>query len=118
MAAIVNTSKSVLGQISPAAVLLAVSGDTLTYIKDSGQELILFNTDTVSRTVTIDGSAGTTVLVPGAGTQTVSVASGVTYTIAADSYAVVRLDTITAYLQGTVSIVADTAAKVSACIIK
>jgi hypothetical protein len=118
MAAIADTSKNVLGQITPTEILLADSGDTLTYTSGANQELILFNTDTVSRTVTIDGSGGTTVAVPGAGATTVSVASGVTYTIAAGEFAVVRLDTISAYCAGTVSIVADVAAKVAACIIK
>lgn len=117
MAVLTNTSKNVLGQISPTANLLATSGDTLTYTSGTNQELLLFNTDTVSRTVTIDGSGGTTVAVPGAGTTTASVAAGVTYTITAGAYAVVRLDTISAFCQGTVSIVADVGAKVSACII-
>lgn len=117
MAVITNTSKSVAGQISPAAILLGTSGDTLTYLAGSNQELLLFNTDVASRTVTIDGSGGTTVTIPGAGGATASVASGVTYTVAAGAYAVVRLDTISAYTQGTVAIVADVAAKVSASII-
>lgn len=116
MAAVPSTSKNSLGQISPANILLAASGDTLVYKAGANQELWLFNTDIVSRTVTIDGSGGTTVSVPGAGTLTVSVASGVAYTITAGNYALVRLDTIPAFLAGTVSIVADAAAKVAAVI--
>ena len=116
MAAIGNTSKNALGQITPTEVLLATSGDTLTFTQGNGQELYLFNTDTVSRTVTIDGSGGTTVAIPGAGGATASVASGVTYTIAAGKFALVRLDGIYSYLQGSVSIVADVGAKVSAVI--
>lgn len=118
MAVLTNTNKNALGQISPVSNLLGTSGDTLVYTASSGQELLLFNTDIVSRTVTIDGAGGTTVAVPGAGSATFSVAPGVTYTILAGAYAVVRLDTIPAYCNGTpVSIVADAAAKVAACII-
>lgn len=116
MAAIADTSRAALGQISPVLVTLATSGDTLTYTAGRNQELILYNTDVASRTVTIDGSGGTTVAVPGAGATTVSVASGITYTILAGAYAVVRLDTISAYCQGTVSIVADAGSVVKAII--
>ena len=120
MATIANTSKNVLGQISPAAILLSVLGtpDILVYATGANQELMLFNSDTVSRTVTIDGTGGTTVSVPGAGTLTASVAAGIPLTIAAGAFAVVRLDTIPAYCAGTVNIYADVAAKVAACIIQ
>lgn len=117
MAALTNTSLSALGQITPTSNLLATSGDTLTYTAGSNQLLVLFNTDTVSRTVTIDGSSGTTITVPGAGATTASVAAGITYTITAGTYCVVRLDTHSAYCAGTVSIVADLGAKVSAMIV-
>src|SRR5690348_1274703 len=114
MAAVPSTSLSALGQISPTSILLATSGDTLTYTAGANQQLTLFNTDVSSIAVTIDGASGTTVAVPGAGTTTVSVASGVTYTVAAGAYAVVRLDTIPVYLTGAISITAATGAKVAA----
>lgn len=117
MAAITNTSKNALGQISPVSILLATSGDTLTFTSGNEQILLLFNSDTSTRTVTIDGSSGTTVTLPNTGGATASVASGVTYSILAGAYAVVRLDTIPAYCAGTVSIVASVGAKVAACII-
>lgn len=117
MAAVANTQK-VAGAFSPASIVLGTSGDTLTYLPSGAQELLLFNTDTVSRTVTIDGPSGSTVTVPNTGGQTFSVASGLTITIAAGKFQVVQLDTISAYLAGTpVSIVADAAAKVNAAII-
>lgn len=118
MAAITNTSKNALGQISPASILLGTSGDTLTFVPNANQELLLFNTDSVSRDVTIDGAGGTTIAVPGAGGTTVSVANGVTYTILAGKFAVVRLDTVREYCSGVVSIVADAANVVAACIIQ
>lgn len=117
MAAITNTSLSALGKISPTAILLATSGDTLTYTAGSNQQLVLFNTDVSPIDVVIDGAGGTTVVIPNAGGATTSVASGVTYSVAAGAYAVVRLDTISSYLQGVVSITAATGAKVSACIL-
>lgn len=117
MAAVVDTSLSVLGQISPTTILLQTSGDTLTYTSGTNQILILFNADIASRTVTIDGDGGTTVVLPGAGATTASVSAGVTYTIAAGAYAVVRLDTIASYCAGTVSIVASVVDVVSAAIV-
>lgn len=117
MATITNTSKNVLGPFAPVAILLATSGDLLTYVAGNNQELILFNTDVSSINVTIDGAGGTTVAVPGAGATTASVAAGLVIACAAGVPTVVRLDGIPAYLVGAVSIVAATGAKVSACII-
>lgn len=118
MAVLTNTSKNALGQISPVSNLIGTSGDTLTYVPGANQELLLFNTDTISRVVTIDGAGGTTIAVPGAGTLTASVAAGLAVTITAGTYAVVRLDTVPAYCNGVVAITADVAAKVAACIIQ
>lgn len=118
MAAIANTSKQVAGPFSPASILVGTSGDTLTYIPSGAQELLLYNTDTVTRTVTIDGAGGTTVVVPNAGGATFSVASGLVVTVAAGTFQVVQLDKVSAYVAGTpVSIVSDLAAKVAAAII-
>lgn len=117
MAAVTDTSLSALGRITPTPILLATSGDTLTYTSGSNQMLVLFNTDVAPINVTIDGSGGTTVVVPNAGATTASVASGVVYAVGAGAYAVVRLDTISAYCQGTVAISAATGAKVSAIIV-
>lgn len=118
MSLIANTSKQVAGPFSPASILLATSGDTLTYIPAGAQELLLFNTDTVSRTVTIDGPGGTTVVVPNAGGATFSVAAGLVITVAAGTFEVVNLDKVSAYVAGSpVSIVADVGAKVAAAII-
>lgn len=117
MAAVTNTSKSVLGAFAPTAILLATSGDTLTYNTQAGQALILFNTDVGSINVTIDGAGGTTVAVPGAGALTASVAAGLVIACAPGVPTIVMLDSIPAYLAGAVSIVAATGAKVSASII-
>jgi hypothetical protein len=117
MAAIANTSKNVAGSFIPAVVTLATSGDTLTYNANTGQELFLTNTSVSDVVVTIDGAGGTTVAVPGAGAATFSVASGYAVTVTAGNTAVVRLDTIPAYLNGAVAITAATGAVVKAFII-
>lgn len=116
MAVVPSTSKNALGQIVVSSVLLATSGDTLVYVSGAGQTLHLTNTEVSSLVVTIDGSGGTTIVIPGTGGATASVASGVAYTVAAGATSVIRLDTISAYCQGTVSISAGTGAKVIAYI--
>ena len=118
MSILTTTSKAVLGPFTATAVALATSGDTLVYNSGTAQELWLYNTDVSSINVTIDGSGGTTVLVPGAGATTASVAAGLVIPVAAGTFVVVKLDTIPAYLVGTVSIVAATGAKVYAAITK
>lgn len=117
MAAIVNTSKAVQGSVTPAQVTLATSGDTLTYIPNAGQELILVNTSASPVVVTVDGADGTTVAVPGTGGATFSVAAGYTVSVAANATSIVLLDTIAQYLKGVVAITAATGAVVKASII-
>ena len=117
MATIANTSKSVAGPFNPASILLATSGDTLTYVPGTGQELILFNTDVSTVVVTIDGSAGTSVAVPSAGATTLDISAGLAVSVLAGKFEVVRLDSVPAYLQGTVAITAATGAVVAASII-
>jgi hypothetical protein len=116
MAAVPDTSKAVSGAFTPTAILLAVSGDTLTYTTNSGQELFLFNADASPIVVTLDGAGGTTVVVPKTGGTTLDVSAGYAITVAAGQFKAVRLDTIPAFLTGVVSIVAATGAQVSAAI--
>ena len=118
MAAVPSTSKAVNGPFLATSIVLATSGDTLTYTANTGQELWLFNTDVSPIVVTVDGASGTTVPVPGAGATTLSVASGLAITVAAGTYQAVKLDTIPAYLNGVISIAAATGAKVYAAITK
>lgn len=117
MASVTATSKNVAGAQTPANILLATSGDTLTYTANTGQELWLFNTHTSDIVVTIDGSTGTTVVLPNAGGTTASIAAGLALTVTAGTFQTVVLDKISAYLSGTVSIVAATGAKVAASIV-
>lgn len=118
MAAVPDVSKNVSGSFTATSIVLATSGDTLTYSSGTEQLLVLYNIHaTDPAIVTIDGASGTTVAVPGAGATTASVAAGYAITIAAGVAKAVRLDTISAYLSGTVSIVSDTAAIVVATIV-
>lgn len=117
MAVVVNNSKSVLGAFTPTKIALATSGDTLVYTANTNQELVLHNTSASDVVVTIDGSLGTTVPVAGVGAATFSVAAGLAISVTANQSAVVRLDTINAYLQGSVSIVAATGAVIDAFIL-
>lgn len=117
MAVVAVTSKNSAAPIAPADTPLATSGDTLVYTADQGQELWLYNESASSVDVTIDGSTATTVTVPGTGGATLSVASGLVVAVPAHSYKVVMLDSVKAYLTGTVSIVAATGAVVMAAMV-
>jgi hypothetical protein len=118
MAAIQNTQKGVPGAINPAQVTLGTSGDTLSYVANASQELILTNTSVSAVVVTIDGAGGTTIAVPGTGGAVFSVASGYAVTVPASGMSVVQLDSISSFLQGVVAISAATGAVVKAAIIQ
>lgn len=107
MATIINTSKNVAGAFTASKTTLTAS-DTLTYVPNVNAELIMYNTTGSPVNVTIDGSAGTTVPVPGAGAQTFSVATGLVVAVPANEFVVIRLDTISAYLNGTVAVTGGT----------
>lgn len=104
MATITATSLAQAGIITPTVFTLGAS-DTLTYTPGVNGILVIQNgTASAVTTLNIDGDGGTTVPVPDTG-STFSVASGLTFpSIAAGDFRVVRLDTIKAYLQGTVTI--------------
>lgn len=85
-----------------SAVTTLSSSDTLTYDPSKKQLLVLRNTTAGSLTLTIDGDAGTSVGVPGVGS--VSVSSGVNVTVGAGASKSVMLSSISAYLQGVVTL--------------
>lgn len=117
MAAVPITSKNVAGAFTPASILLAVSGDTLTYNVGASDDLVLYNTSASPVVVTIDGSTGTTVTVPGTAGTTLSVAAGLAITVAANSFSSITLDKASAFLSGVVAITAATGAVVRAAIV-
>lgn len=103
MAAITETSINQAGPFTPTKTILSAA-DTLTYTAASGQTLVMHNVTASPIVVTIDGSAGTTVVVPGTGGATLSVASGLAVTVAANGFSVVHLDKVSSYMQGTVAV--------------
>lgn len=107
MATLVTSSKNVLGPFLPTKLVLGAS-DTFTYVQGSGQELYLYNITASPVPVVLDGASGTTVAVPGCGATTVSVAAGLTVTVPANDWQIVRCDTIPAYLNGTIAMTGGT----------
>lgn len=106
MAAIPGTSMGGSGARELTVTTLGAS-DTFTYVKGSGQILILNNVTAGALTPNLDGAGGTSV--PVAGIGSVSVASGYTCpSIAAGEYFAIPLDTISAYLQGTIALTGGT----------
>ncbi len=102
MAAIAATSAKQNGDFLVTTTTLGAS-DTLTYLDGTKQLLVLANPTGGNITVTIDGDGGTTITPPGFG-GTVSVSSGKSITVNAGTTKAVRLDTISAFLQGTVAV--------------
>lgn len=117
MAVVTVTSKNSAAPLAPASIILGTSGDTLVYTPGQGQELWLYNYTAGVITVTVDGSTGTTVVVPGAAGLTASVAAGLVVSVAANSFSVVMLDQAPAYLQGTISIVASAVTSIRAAMV-
>jgi hypothetical protein len=102
MASIINTTKG-LGVFAAPKVSLTGT-DTLTFVGTLDQELILYNITASPVVVTIDGAGGTTVVIPGTGGVTASVASGLAVTVPANDFQIVRLQNVSAYLQGAVAV--------------
>ena len=104
MATLNPTSLSAAGAILPSATTLTLTAsDTFTYSAGVPATLVLYNATAGALTPNIDGADGTTVTVPDTG-ATFSVATGFTFpSIAAGAYALVRLETIKAYLQGSIT---------------
>lgn len=105
MAVIAQTNINQIGDFAATITTLTAS-DTLIYKSGSLQTLILRNPTAGSLTVTLDGDQSTTVSVSGMGD--VSVSAGKSITVAAGATRAVRLDTIAAYLKGTVAVTGGT----------
>lgn len=117
MAQVPSTSKNVTTALTLNSIFLSTSGDTLQYQPGKSQELWLFNTSGNTVTVTIDGSAGTVVVIAGTAGTTVSVAPGLPVQILANSFAYLSLEKAQSFLQGTVAITASTGAVIKAVIV-
>lgn len=98
-------ASNTISKIAPTTLTKTTLGasDTLVYASGTRQVLNLHNTTGGSLTVTIDGSGGTTVSPAGLGAP-VDVSAGFGITVAAGAHKAVPLDTISAYLAGTVTL--------------
>lgn len=104
MATIVRTNVAGAGRKTVTETTMTAS-DTFTY--GSGDRLILRNPTGGALSPVIDGDGGSTVDVPGVGS--VSVSSGYAVgSIAAGAMVTIDLDTISAYLQGTITVTGGT----------
>ena len=103
MATIAATSLSQSVPFTVTTTALGAGSNTLTYTAGIFQTLELTNTTGASINVTLTGSASTTVTPPGYG-GTVSVSGGKVIAVPANSVVAVRLDAISAFLQGTVTV--------------
>lgn len=83
---------------APASTLTA--DDTIAFAPARKQLLVLNNRTAGALTVTLDGSAGTTVNAPGIGP--VSVAAGLALAVPAGQARAIVLGTVSAYCQGVV----------------
>lgn len=83
------------------------ASDTLTYTQGAEQILVLYNTTASPVTVTMVGSAATTVSIPGMG-GAINVSAGKTVQVPATGTTVVPLDDYAQYLQGNVTITGGT----------
>lgn len=109
MAAVTATSMQGSGART-VSVLTAGASDTITY--QPGDILLIDNVTAGALTPLIDGDGATTWPAPGIGN--VSVSGGLTLSsIAAGAMVTIPLDTIKAYLQGTITITGADGAKLS-----
>lgn len=103
MAAIAQSTIKNTNGAQPITTVTMSASDTIVYSSGTDQVLKFINTTAGSLTATIIGSTATTVSPAGLG-GTVSVAAGYPVTVAAGQSKAVRLDSIAAYLSGTISI--------------
>lgn len=101
MAAIASINAAQVGPFAAAITTLTAS-DTITFNPGKKQLLVLRNTTGGSLTLNIDGAGGTTVQAPGVGS--VNVSAGLNITVAAGASVAVVLSTVSAYLQGVVTL--------------
>jgi hypothetical protein len=101
MAVIVSTQVTNSAPYNATRTTLSAS-DTMTYV-GNGQEIHLYNTTASIVTVTFVGSTATTISPVGYG-GTISVAAGKAVAVPASGHTVVPLDSIAAFLAGTITV--------------
>jgi len=111
MAVIAKTSVRPSGAVTVTRTTLT-SSDTFVYDASRDPVLILDNVTAGALTPNIDGDGGTTVNTPNLGA--ISVSNGYPVpSIAAGACATIRLNTISSFLQGTVTITGGTGIRAS-----
>lgn len=110
MATIAKTSMNGSGDRAITETTMT-SADT--FVFDQGENAVLYvrNSSGGNLTINIDGADGTTVPVSGVGD--VSVASGFSFTVNNNTTRAIPLNSIRAYLQGTIAVTGGTAAVAS-----
>lgn len=107
MATVTATNIRGVGQITVTEVTLTGTADTFTYNVGRDPILIIRNPTVGAISPVIDGAGGTTVT--RAGIASVDVSGGYAVgSIAAGGVRAIRLDTISAYLQGAIAITSGT----------
>lgn len=102
MATIAQTSLRGNGPVT-VTTTISTASDTLVYTANVMQVLEVRNTTGGSLDVTIDGSGATTISPPGYG-GTINIATGKLFSVGANATVLVNLDSISAFLQGTIAI--------------
>ena len=111
MANITQTSLRGNGPVTVTTTPCSGTSDTLVYAPNTMQVLEIRNTTGGSLDVVIDGAGATTISPPGYG-GTVDISTGKTITVPANDTVLVNLDSISAYLQGSIAITGGTAGQI------
>lgn len=112
-----ETSLHKTASFTPTTKYLALVGNTITYRKTGQQHLLLNNTSGSPVNINITGSGATSIPIQGGGGAIFDLTSGYSLSVPANSFVLLHLDKISAYLVGTVSITASSAAVVQSTII-
>jgi hypothetical protein len=107
MATVTATSMRGTGAKTLTFTTLTGTSDTFTFSTTRNPVLLIKNPTVGAISPTIDGAGGTTVSCPGVGSVDVSGGYAVG-SIAADAEVAIQLNTISAYLQGTIAITSGT----------
>lgn len=107
MATIAPTSMQGSGQRALTETTLTGTADTFVFLTNSNPVLVLRNATGGALSPVIDGNGGTTVVVGGIGPVDVSAGYAVG-SIAAGAVKAIPLNTISAFLQGTIAITSGT----------
>lgn len=107
MATIAQTSVKGTNGAATLTRTTMTASDTLAYVPGSGQVLVMANNTGAGITATFTGSVQPALNVPGYG-GTVSVSAGKAVVVGANSTVYLELDSISGFLQGTVTITGGT----------